>query len=246
MAKQLGEYWVTFDVLETEAKALEDATGVGAHDRVGGVVTQEPSDGTAMVVFEVVALDQDGAWREAEEAYEALREDARLENVPPLGGSVTRIREAPSEVVARAEAPRPSTVSIAAPPQPHEGLLDKARALFEKDEYEYATVAAQTACEVAIGQSMRRLMPANPAGLRKALEGFVNKQFSLSQERVADLWSALAGEEIRQADFWSRYREHVVRRNGVMHEGSSVTRSEAEESLRVATEVCDYVIRLSR
>jgi hypothetical protein len=239
MAKTPGEYWVTFDVLETEAKALENAAGASVHDHIGGVVTQEPSDG-----FDVVALDQDGAWRQAEEAYERLREDARLENVPPLGGSVTRLREAPSAVVTVAEL-RPSTVSIAAPPQAHERLLDKARALFENDEHEYATVAAQTACEVAIGQSMRRLMPTSPASLRKALEGLINKQFSLSQERVADLWSALAGEEIRQAEFWTRYRQHVVRRNGVVHEGSSVAEGEAEDSLRVAMEVCDYVTRLS-
>lgn len=50
-----AEYWITFDVLETEAAELEEATGVGYDERVAGVITQDPSDGTAMVAFQVRA-----------------------------------------------------------------------------------------------------------------------------------------------------------------------------------------------
>jgi hypothetical protein len=99
-----GEYWVTFDVLESEAAQLEGATG-GADDRVGGVVTQEPSDGTAMVVFQVVADDPDGAWRQAEVVYEELRGLAGLANAPSLGGTVTRLRDAPSTAPRTVPAP---------------------------------------------------------------------------------------------------------------------------------------------
>lgn len=242
MPRKLGEYWVTFDVLETEARRLEDVAS--DDDRVGGVVTQEPSDGTAMVVFQVVAYDQDGAWREAEEAYEKLRQAAHLDSAPSLGGSVTRLRDSPI-AASRPPAPPSLTIPTVGPPQPHERLLEKARTLFDQHEYEHATIAAQSACEVAIGQVMRRLIAVHATSLQKALEGFISRQFSLSQSRMCDLWGALSGHDIRQADFWTRYREHAVRRNGVVHEGNSVTRAEAGESIQVALEICGYVTRLA-
>jgi HEPN domain-containing protein len=244
MRRALGEYWVTFDVLETEAQHLEDAT-VSADDRVGGVVTQEPSDGTASVVFQLVAYDQDGAWREAEEVYEKLRRDAGLENAPSLGGSVTRLRDAPVPVPTPPK-PRPSHTPVVPPPQPYEPQLEKARTLFDLGEYEHATIAAQGACETVMAQSLRSLIAVHASSLQKALEGFISRQFSLSQGRMCDLWGALAGDDIRQAEFWKRYREHLTRRNSVIHhEGSSVSREQAEESMVVAREFCDYVTKFA-
>jgi hypothetical protein len=240
MVYTAGEYWVTFDVLETEARQLEDATG--ADDRVGGVITQEPSDGTATVVFQVVALDDEGAWREAEEAYETIRQGAQLDNAPALGGTVTRLRDTP---VAPPAPPRQPTTPVAAAPQPYETLLERAHTLLDQKEFEHATIAAQSACEVAIGDSMRRLIFARAPSLQRALEAFIGKQFALSNGRMTDLWRALAGDDIRKADFWMRYRGHVARRNGAIHEGSSVTRAQAEDSMQVAREVCDYVTQMA-
>ncbi len=63
---------------------------------------------------------------------------------------------------------------------------------------------------------MRRLIAARTPILQKALEGFVSRQFALPPGRMTDLWLALAGDDITQTDFWKRYREHAVRRNGAV------------------------------
>jgi hypothetical protein len=245
MSTVLGEYWVTFEVLETEAGALEGATAA-ADDRVGGVVWQEPSDGTAMVVFNVVADDPDSAWHEAELIYEQLRELAGLANAPSLGGSVTRLQDAPPDAIQKPYAshapPQAST------PQPHERVITRAVALLDQGEYEHATIAAQTACEVAIGDAMRRLIARDLPALQKALEGFIHRQCSLSQPRMADLWQALTGEDMRQApgNLWNRFDTHRKRRNAIVHEGRAAAREEAEHDVQAAREVCDYVTRLSQ
>lgn len=92
MPERLNEYFISLDVLATEAQRLEDATGVKWDGRVGGVITKEPSDGSAYVVFQVRAGDEDAAYADALEAYEILRSDAGLDPAPPLAG---RVRGAP-------------------------------------------------------------------------------------------------------------------------------------------------------
>jgi hypothetical protein len=237
-----GEYWVTFDVAEEEAAALEDATGRG-DDRVGGVITKEPSDGTALVVFEVVADDDGRAWQIAEEIYEQLRGLAHLENAPPLGGTVTRLKDALATVPPAAP-PSPRRGPIRATPPRFEQLLDKAEALLLQDEHEQTVVVAQTACEVAIGDAMRRLIAQRAPFMQSAMEGFINRQFGLSTKRMVDLWHALSGDDIRHTpgQLWERYEKHRGLRTRVAHEGSEASHQEAEASLKVAREVCDYVI----
>jgi len=111
--------------------------------------------------------------------------------------------------------------------------------------FEYVTVAVQAACELAISRAMRRLVADQAGNLLPALERLIGNRYDLADRRVSDLWNALASDEIQEADFWRPYRGHLVRRHGVVHEGRSVSRAEAEESIEVAHDLCDHVTQRS-
>jgi hypothetical protein len=227
-----GEYWVTLDFLDSEARALEEATGYG-DDRVGGVVTSEPSNGTAIVVFQIEAFEPEEALTEAEGIYGQLRTYAGLPDAQPLSGTVTTLLEPRSEP--------PIEPPTAPPPPAYRRLLDKAEALHIADEHEYATVAAQTACEIAIRDALRRQLARQSSTLLRSVEGFIGRGWAMTDTRVADLWVSLTGDDPRQATFWSAYRTHVRRRNFVVHEGIAVSSDEAAESIAVAEQVCVHV-----
>jgi hypothetical protein len=130
---------------------------------------------------------------------------------------------------------------------PHQYLLVKARNLHAlgkngQGQYDAATVVAHAACEVAITAAMKRLIAGRSPGLQDALEGLIgNNRYSLKNLKVAALWDALAEDELRKADFWEGYLAHYDRRNGIVHAGKSVSRSQALDSIEVAQELCDHV-----
>jgi hypothetical protein len=244
MTGRLGEYFISLDVLDIEARRLEDATGVKWDERVGGVITKEPSDGSAHVVFQVPAPDPDAAYGEALQAYEALRSDAGLDPAPPLAGSVTLLREL-DETASTPRAGPPAPIPPppkALPPRPHEPWLNKARELLTAGDPDYATVAAQTACEVAIAQTLRVLIAKHSPALQVALEKLIGDRFTLANDQVATLWRELTGDSVNKAAFWEPYTRHRVRRNGIVHEGQSVEAPQAAESVQIAEELCGHVI----
>ncbi len=270
VTRRLREYFISLDVLDTEAERLEHATGVKWDERVGGVVTKEPSDGSASVVFQVRAHDPEAAYAAAVEAYEALRSDAGLDPTPPLAASVTVLRDLDETATASApSAPKPAaaprrvrpkpsgTPSTPAPPKaptaprtvapaalrPHERWLEKARDLLTASDPDYATVAAQTACEVAIAETLRQLIAKRAPRLQVALEKLIGGRFTLANGQVLALWAELTGDTtINKASFWEPYTRHRVRRNAIVHEGQSVTAPQAAESVAIAEELCSHVI----
>jgi hypothetical protein len=93
---------------------------------------------------------------------------------------------------------------------------------------------------------MKRLIAAHSPGLQNALEGLIgNNRYSLRDARVAELWDALAQDELRRADFWGRYTAHYDRRNAIVHAGASVSRNQALDSIEAAQELCDHVTERS-
>jgi hypothetical protein len=247
--RRSGEYFISFDVLDREAPALQDATGVKWDERVGGVITKEPSDGSAYVVFQVRADDEDAAYGEALEAYGALRSDAGLDPAPPLGGAVVLLRavdetdETPTPLAP--PVPLPSSTAPTPPrraTRPHERWLERARELLAFGDHDYATVAAQTACEVVTAETMRQLIAKHAHPLQVAIEKLVAGRFSLAHDPVRALWADLTGDAISKAAFWEPYTRHRVRRNRIVHEGQSVTAQQAAESVKIAQELCTHVI----
>jgi HEPN domain-containing protein len=229
-----------FDVLESEAPELEEATGVEYDERVGGVLTQEPSDGTATVAFQVQATNPNSAYADALDAYEQLRRRAGLAVVPPLSGTITQLRGPATTGAGPPGASHPPP-AVTAEPLPHERLLEKAHLLAGRDEHDYATVAAQTACELAVARGIRRLVADQAPHLQASIEKLIGRRYSLSQKAVSDLWDQLARDDIRSADFWHGYTEHLVRRNAIAHEGASVTSDDADSSIETAEHFCEHV-----
>jgi hypothetical protein len=234
MTSILGEYWITLDFLDSEAHEVEQATG-SVDQRVGGVVTREPSDGTAMVVFQIEAASHEEAYAEAVELYADLRATAGLAEAAPLAGTITTLREPGIE-------PR-SEPSPPPPPPPYRRLLNKAKALNGAGEYEYAVVAAQTACEVAIGDAMRSQLARQSSTLLQAVTDLIGGgRWAMTDKRVQGVWAGLTGDGFRQLDFWPAYDQHTGRRHKIVHAGGTVTEDEAAASIAVAEQVCAYMV----
>jgi hypothetical protein len=58
---------------------------------------------------------------------------------------------------------------------------------------------------------------------------------NLVNEVVLKLYVALTGDQIQNAPFWSKLREHTERRHGVIHSGRSVDRDDARESIEAVS-----------
>lgn len=128
-------------------------------------------------------------------------------------------------------------------PLPHERLLSKARTLLADGEFDYAIVAAQTACEIAIARAMRRLVAAQAAHLQTNIEALLVGRYSLSDKRVSSLWDSLAVDSIRSEAFWEPYVEHRARRNAIVHQGTTYALAEAKSSIQVAEGLCLHVTK---
>jgi hypothetical protein len=248
----LAEYWVAMSVRDVDARALDDATHAEYDDRVAGVIFEEPSEGFALVAFQIRAPDNEShpnaAHVQAMDAYDKLRRNARLdEDASPMMVTTVRLRRMPAMSASAFDALPPPRATRRVASLPYQRLLLKARNQYAmgrhgQGQYDAATVVANAACEVAITEAMQRLIAVHASRLQLALEGLIgNSRYSLNDPRVANLWDALAEDEIRKADFWEGYQRHLKRRNGVVHAGKSVSRDEADESIDVAQDVCDHV-----
>ncbi|MBW6504270.1 hypothetical protein K0B90_08340 [bacterium] len=83
-----------------------------------------------------------------------------------------------------------------------------------------ATIMAHLACEVAVERSMS-----------DALNGY-----SLSNDKVRNIYTSLTGDEIQERPFWGSFVRSAKRRDAIIRKGLLVGRSDAEESLRAASD----------
>jgi hypothetical protein len=97
---------------------------------------------------------------------------------------------------------------------------------------EMGIVAAQMAVEVFVEEVVRQLPT------RRGLEGPVAEAMlaclpdrSLMDRRSRELWTALTGDSLSQADAWKGYHRHIELRNRVVHGGVRVEQDDARESL---------------
>ena len=201
---------------------------------------------TESAVYQIRASDPNAVYNDAQDAYAKLRHNAHLPAGKPGMAVTTPLRWVP--VTTPLEALPPPRATRRPASLPHERLLLKARTAYANrsaGQYEYAIVTAHAACEVAIARAILRLVADQAGSLQAALQGLIGNRHDLADIRVSRLWDALTGDDIRHADFWPRYSEHLVRRHGVVHEGESMSRGEAEASIEVAQDVCDHVTERS-
>jgi hypothetical protein len=243
----LVEYWVTFIVLDDDALALERALHEDPDERIAGVIREDPNEGTAMVAFRIVTQaptdwTDNPAYRQAMEAYAELRRNARLPEGTPGMATTTDLRVLADDV----GPPMRPPASL-----PHEQLLVRARTVRASGggpapgRYGHAVLLAQAACEMAIARAVRRLIAKQAADLQLPLEELISNRWSLSDTRVGGLWNALAVDDIYQAAFWQDYKAHLARRQVVVHEGATMSVSDADASIDVAQDVCDHVTALA-
>jgi hypothetical protein len=211
--------------LESEAGALEAAADdMRSEDpRVSMVVWREPSDGSAELMLEIPATDQDDAVEQARQLYAELRERAGLPPADALYGFLGR------------SGPLPPTAPE--PPPRHVELAKRAQRLFDDGTYDFAIVAAQTSCEIFAFDAISELLEACEEGVpRRFTSSWFEKSrtHSLAEETLRDLWNALAEDTIQKEPWWESYRQHIVRRHGIVHRGSTPSKDEAEHSLKAA------------
>ena len=126
-------------------------------------------------------------------------------------------------------------------PPYHRVLLDSARRLAENGDHEISVVTAQMACEIFVEQAFVRIYAKK--GLVH-LEGPIDDlipSYNLGNDKVRALYSALTGDNVTAAGFWPDFKELVKLRNGAVHSGRRVQRSEADTGCIAAEKLVEHV-----
>lgn len=122
-----------------------------------------------------------------------------------------------------------------------EQLLEEARELIKRDKFSIAVVVAHMASEVAAERAISSaLMQKDLVYLEDAIFGFL-PGFSLANKRVRDLYNALTGRQMQNEPFWQSFKESAERRNKAVHKGLSLTKEEAEISVKAAFDLIYYL-----
>jgi hypothetical protein len=179
--------------------------------------------GEPTIELYVEAADADDARRKAEEVYAELRRE---------GGLSTR-RE-----------PRIVGIymDIGADPLWLQHF-DEAADMIEQQRYEVAVVTAQIACEIEIKAAIEAAADA-PEGSLARLAIDAPRSYSLIDRRAREVFVALLGGRPTEETFWEGYRDHVERRNNVLHRGARVVRADAVASVGAAEEMVAWAQRL--
>lgn len=97
------------------------------------------------------------------------------------------------------------------------------------------------ACEIAVAQSLSEAFVSKRIQkLEDSVMDFVNG-YNLANPKIGNLFIALTGKQIRKQSFWKAFERSAGRRNKIIHGGFKVGKAEAEEALKAAFELVDYV-----
>lgn len=69
----------------------------------------------------------------------------------------------------------------------------------------------------------------------------VFRSYSLAEPRLRQLWDDLMGDAIGICDPWSRYKEHLRRRNVLVHEGEVPAQEDIAESIAAVEAMVAYL-----
>lgn len=114
--------------------------------------------------------------------------------------------------------------------------LEQAKELIHEERYGLAVVAAQIHFEAQLTALLHEAAGDQPLRWIARL---------LKDKRIAELKrdvsfatiEVLLGVDVTQIAEWSKFRDHVERRNDVIHKGQTVDRHHAEESVRVVQQL---------
>jgi len=121
-------------------------------------------------------------------------------------------------------------------------LLDKAQELITKGDmtkgdFSIAVVVAHMACEISAERAILRAFDAKGIKYRKDFSGF-----NLASNRLSNLYNAVTGDEIQKKfSSWKAFKESATRRNQAVHRARLLTKAEAEDSHKAASDLVTYL-----
>ena len=122
-----------------------------------------------------------------------------------------------------------------------QNLLSLARALVDEGRFGIAVIVAHMACEVATERSLTEaFLTKGVLYLEDALSEFLNG-YNLANERNRKFYVALTGNDMTTEPFWPAFRQSAKRRNDIMHGSLIVGKTEADESVKAATDLVAYL-----
>jgi hypothetical protein len=123
-----------------------------------------------------------------------------------------------------------------------ETLRNYTERLFANGDFGVALIVAQTACEVVVERAMQKAFDAKKI---PELDGPIRrfKPYSLAQDRNRKLYTALTGDDIGQAPFWSSYQKFVELRNKSAHNGESPDKDTTRTALDAAKDFVEHVVK---
>jgi ParB-like chromosome segregation protein Spo0J len=122
-----------------------------------------------------------------------------------------------------------------------ETLLAKAQELITNGEFSIATVVAHMACEIAAERAISRAFAKKSIkDLEEPILAYVSG-YNLANNRLRNLYNALTANEIQSQPFWRAFKDSAERRNQAVHKGRIITKAEAEDSYKAASDLVAYL-----
>lgn len=122
-----------------------------------------------------------------------------------------------------------------------ETLLDKAQELIAKGDFSIAVVVAHMACEISAERAISRAFAEKGIEYLEESVSALLPGYNLATDRVRKLYNAVTGKPIQEQGFWQAFKNSAQRRIGAVHRGKVVTKAEAEESHKAASDLVAYL-----
>ena len=118
-------------------------------------------------------------------------------------------------------------------------LLSIAKFLLDKKDDKLcglATIMSHLACEVAIERSLSDVFTRK--GIQSLEETVVDvlNGYNLGNDKVWNLYATLTGDPIQEQPFWGNFIRSAKRRDNIIRKGLIVGRTDAEESIKAASD----------
>lgn len=122
-----------------------------------------------------------------------------------------------------------------------QNLLLLAKTLIDENRFSIGVIVAHMACEVATERSLSEAFVRNGLQyLEDSVDELLNG-YNLANDRIRKVYTALTGDEVQTAPFWQKFEESAQRRNQIIHRGTTVGKTEAEESYKAAADLIAHL-----
>ena len=221
-----GRGWnVHLSVSAAEGRELLEATR-GLVERGASLVMSPDGDVQELVLFSREDAE-DRARQAVIDVYQRLRHVAGLE---PDVARVVSLERPPSRRGGRRQRHRLDV-----------RLIEEAkRVLRSESHFEWVVVLAQIACEVYVRDILDRRAAQLGAAAVESVEGLPGT--NLDNETVRRVFEELTGyAPPEDTEWWRDYQALAQRRHRIVHAGARVTRIDAEDSIKAANALIDFL-----